>query len=64
MNYVKLSDFLENTEKIIEDTLEIEELTHISTGHGNVILMAENEFDCLMQTFANRKHVYKFNQKK
>ena len=64
MNYIKLDEFLENPVKVIDDTLEIDELTRISTENGAVILMAENEFDYLMQTLANRKHVYNITPKK
>ena len=63
MNYIKLDEFLENPVKVIDDTLEIDELTRISTDKGAVILMAENEFDYLMQTLANRKHVYNITPK-
>ena len=42
MNYVYLKEFLENTEQIIYDTLEVDELTRISTQKGGVILMTED----------------------
>lgn len=63
MNYIKLAEFLADTEKVIQDTLEVEELTRISTEQGAVILMTETEFDCMLEMIANRKCVYQIDKK-
>ena len=59
MNYITLSEFLADTEAVIDTTIEIEELTNISTEKGNVVLISENTYVSLMQMIANRKHIYK-----
>jgi len=64
MNYIYLKEFLENTEKVIFDTLEVDELTRISTVKGGVILMTEDEFDYMLEMIANRKCVYDPDRKK
>lgn len=64
MNYINLAEFLENTEKVIRDTLEVEELTRISTGGEGLILMTETEFDCMLEMIVNRGCVYDPDKKK
>jgi len=64
MNYIYLEEFLQNTEKVIEETLDVEELTRVSTPNGAVIIMTETEFDCLLQMIANRKYDYHPDKKK
>ncbi len=59
MNYITLSEFLADTEAVIDTTIEVEELTNISTEKGNVVLISENTYVALMQMIANRKHIYK-----
>lgn len=59
MNYITLSEFLADTESVIDATIEVEELTNISTEKGNVVLISENTYVSLMQMIANRKHIYK-----
>ena len=64
MNYIYLKEFLENTEQVIYDTLEVDELTRISTEKGGVILMTEDEFDYMLQMIANRRCVYDPDRKR
>lgn len=59
MNYITLSEFLADTEAVIDTTIEVEELTNISTEKGNVVLISEDTYLSLMQMIANRKHIYK-----
>ena len=64
MNYMNLADFLEKTEEVINDTLDVEELTRVSTPRGAVIVMTETEFDCLMDMIASRKYDYNPDKKR
>lgn len=59
MNYIKLEDLKADVEGVIKATLDIEELTHIHTDKGNVVMISEDTFESMMQMIANRKHVYK-----
>lgn len=59
MNYITLTEFIEDIEGVIDATVQIEEFTHIETEKGNVVLISEDTFESLMQMIANRKHVYK-----
>lgn len=64
MNYIYLKEFLENTQQVIDDTLDVEELTRVSTPRGAVIIMTETEFDCLMHMIASRKFDYDPDKKR
>lgn len=48
MNYTSLSNFINNAEDIINNTIENEEFTTIKTEDGNVVVMSENQFACLI----------------
>ena len=47
MNYTSLSNFLNNTENIINNTITNEQFTTIKAEEGNVVLMSEQQFACL-----------------
>lgn len=49
MNYTSLSNFLNNAENIISNTIANEEFTLIQTEEGSVVLMSENQFLCLVE---------------
>lgn len=49
MNYTTLSNFLNNAENIISNTIVNEEFTSIQTEEGNVVLLSENQFLCLVE---------------
>lgn len=48
MVFVTLKEFLENAEKLIDDTVETEGFTLIYNEKGNLMLMTEHDYDCLM----------------
>ena len=52
MNYTTLSNFLNNTENIINNTIVNEELTTIRTEDGNVVLMTEKQYDCFIESLS------------
>lgn len=53
MVFVTLSEFLENTEKLVNDTLETEGFTQIYSDKGNLMLMTEHDYDCLLDMGTN-----------
>ena len=48
MNYTTLSNFLNNAENIINNALTNEDYTTIKTEEGNVVLMSEQQYECLV----------------
>ena len=48
MNYTTLSNFLNNEENIINNALTNEDYTTIKTEEGNVVLMSEQQYECLV----------------
>lgn len=48
MNYTTLSNFTNNAEDIINNTIMNEQFTTIKTEDGNVVVMSENQFACLI----------------
>lgn len=50
---VKIKDFLKNTYYYIQQTLENDSFTKVSTKNGNVVIMPEDHFDCLIQKLRN-----------
>ena len=56
MNYTTLSNFINNAENIISNTITNEEHTLIKTEEGNAVLIPEAQYNCLLETLArNRK---------
>ena len=56
MNYTTLSNFLNNAENIISNTIVNEEHTTIKTEEGNVVLLTEQQYNCLVEAMRrNRK---------
>ena len=56
MNYTTLSNFLNNAENIISNTIANEVHTTIKTEEGNVVLLAEQQYNCLVEAMKrNRK---------
>lgn len=55
MNYTSLSNFINNAENIISNTIENEEFTTIKTEDGNVVVMSENQFACLIDVLRRSK---------
>ena len=56
MNYTTLSNFLNNAENIISNTINNEEHTTIKTEDGNVVLLTEQQYNCLIEAMRrNRK---------
>ena len=49
MNYASLSNFINNVEDIINNTIENEEFTTIKTEDGNAVIMSESQFECLIE---------------
>lgn len=49
MNYTSLSNFLNNAENIISNTIANEQFTTIQTEEGNAVLLSENQFLCLVE---------------
>ena len=50
MNYTSLSNFLNNAESIINNTITNEQFTTIKAKEGNVVLMSEQQFTCLIES--------------
>lgn len=50
MNYTSLSNFLNNAENIINNTITNEQFTTIKAEEGNVVLMSEQQFTCLIES--------------
>lgn len=50
MNYTSLSNFINNAENIISNTILNEQFTTIKTEEGNVVLISENQFECLIDS--------------
>ena len=56
MNYTTLTNFLNNAENIISNTIVNEEHTTIKTEEGNVVLLTEQQYNCLVEAMRrNRK---------
>ena len=49
MNYTTLSNFLNNAENIISNTIANEVHTTIKTEEGNVVLLTEQQYNCLIE---------------
>ena len=56
MNYTILSNFLNNAENIISNTIANEEHTTIRSEDGNVVMLTEQQYNCLVEAMKrNRK---------
>ena len=56
MNYTTISNFINNAENIINNTIINEEHTTIKAEEGNVVLMTEKQYKCLIEALRrNRK---------
>lgn len=56
MNYTTLSNFINNANNIINNTIINEEFTTIKTEEGNAVLMSEQQFICLIDTLKRNKN--------
>ena len=55
MNYTTLSNFINNAENIISNTITNEEHTLIETEDGNAVLIPEAQYNCLLETLARKR---------
>ena len=56
MNYTTISNFINNAENIIRNTIANEVHTTIKTKEGNVVLLTEQQYNCLVEAMRrNRK---------
>ena len=55
MNYTTLSNFLNNAENIINNALTNEYYTTIKTEDGNVVLMSEQQDECLVEALVRNR---------
>ena len=55
MNYTTLSNFINNAENIISNTITNEEHTLIETEDGNAVLIPEAQYNCLIETLARKR---------
>ena len=55
MNYTTLSNFINNAENIISNTITNEEHTLIKTEEGNAVLIPEVQYNCLLETLARKR---------
>ena len=55
MNYTTLSNFINNAENIISNTITNEEHTLIKTEEGNAVLLPEAQYNCLLETLARKR---------
>ena len=55
MNYTTLSNFINNAENIISNTITNEEHTLIKTEEGNAVLIPEAQYNCLLETLARKR---------
>ena len=55
MNYTTLSNFINNAENIISNTITNEEHTLIKTEEGNAVLIPEAQYNCLLERLARKK---------
>lgn len=55
MNYTTLSNFINNAENIISNTITNEEHTLIETEDGNAVLLPEARYNCLLETLARKR---------
>ena len=54
-NYTTLSNFLNNAENIINNALTNEDYTTIKTEEGNVVLMSEQQYECLVEALVRNR---------
>lgn len=52
---IQIQDFIANAYHYITQTLEWDVFTKIKTKNGNVIIMSEEKFNCLIEKFDNVK---------
>lgn len=57
MNRTSLSNFLNNTEALITNTIDNEEITIIESDEGNVVLISEKDFLELMDSRENLQFI-------
>ncbi len=55
MNYIPLSDFMKDAEHIISNIIKNEEFTTVKTKEGNVVVMTEQQYNCLMELMCRRR---------
>ena len=55
MNYSTLSNFVNNAENIIMNTIESEQPTTIKTEDGSAVLMPESQFECFIEALRKRE---------
>ena len=55
INYTTLSNFINNAENIISNTITNEEHTLIKTEEGNAVLIPEAQYNCLLETLARKR---------
>ena len=64
MNYTTLSNFLNNAENIINNALTNEDYTTIKTEEGNVVLMSEQQYECLVEALVRNREEQEKIQKR
>ncbi len=54
MYYVTLSEFLGDTEHIVDNTVVNEAFTTIKTTDGNAVLISEQQYVCLLESLLRK----------
>lgn len=58
MNTILLSDFLNNSKYIIKNTIYNNELNLIKTDYGNVVLIAEHDFNSMLNLMHKSNNLF------
>ena len=62
MNYTTISNFINNTENIISNTIINEEHTTIKTDEGNAVLVPESHYVCLLDSLTKKRESKQYNR--
>lgn len=52
---IPIQDFMNNVYHYIKQTLEYDIFTKVGTQNGNIVIMSEEKFNCLIENFNNTK---------
>lgn len=56
MEHTSLVNFMNNTENIINNIITNEDFLTVETNKGNVVVMSEHEYECLIETMCRNRN--------
>lgn len=56
MNHTSLSNFLNNTEDIINNIVNNKEFTTVNTKEGNVVIMTEQQYKSIVRFIRSKRN--------